>query len=82
MLFSAKKQKPKQYRENQPIFQHTNDLSIPSIQYCEPTKTEEAQKEVPTSKEDELTAHFRLPQKGDGPEKVWCRKKKEKRGII
>ena len=29
MLFSAKKQKPKQYRENQPIFQHTNDLSIP-----------------------------------------------------
>ena len=31
MLFSAKKQKPKQYRENQPIFQHTNDLSIPSL---------------------------------------------------
>eukprot|EP01059_Diplonema_ambulator_P013015 TRINITY_DN23530_c0_g1_i1.p1 TRINITY_DN23530_c0_g1~~TRINITY_DN23530_c0_g1_i1.p1 ORF type:complete len:242 (+),score=59.32 TRINITY_DN23530_c0_g1_i1:54-728(+) len=35
--------------------------------YCEPPK--EA-KEVPATSEDELTAHFRLPQKGEGPEKV------------
>ena len=27
-FFRQKKQKPKQYRENQPIFQHTNDLYI------------------------------------------------------
>eukprot|EP01064_Diplonema_japonicum_P028875 TRINITY_DN4539_c1_g1_i1.p1 TRINITY_DN4539_c1_g1~~TRINITY_DN4539_c1_g1_i1.p1 ORF type:complete len:223 (+),score=73.75 TRINITY_DN4539_c1_g1_i1:61-729(+) len=37
--------------------------------YCEPPKAE-AEKDIPTTKEDELTAHFRLPQKGEGPEKV------------
>eukprot|EP01061_Rhynchopus_euleeides_P008526 TRINITY_DN17654_c0_g1_i1.p2 TRINITY_DN17654_c0_g1~~TRINITY_DN17654_c0_g1_i1.p2 ORF type:complete len:225 (+),score=106.28 TRINITY_DN17654_c0_g1_i1:52-726(+) len=38
--------------------------------YCTEPPKPEGSKEVPVTSEDELTAHFRLPQKGDGPEKV------------
>ncbi|KAJ9463433.1 50S ribosomal protein L7/L12 [Diplonema papillatum] len=49
-------------------------FAVSARTYCEPPKevpkSGEPSKEVQRSDEDELTAHFRLPNKGDGPEKV------------